>query len=218
MRRRLIGLIAVLATIALVAVLAQVLYKARHSSAKVACIGELKMIEGAKASWALDNKMGDDAEPQWSDLFGPTKYVRGLPVCPQGGTLTLGMISEYPRCSIPHHSLQQGDVYVFDEFNQPLPGGNRLCAGRGAEPDRVGRTDEDHDRNEWLGPRGIPLGRRDRLCSVQVWLHNEFNPLHHQHHLAGEAGAEEAARIGMRRWLGLQINPAQLTFHAWCRS
>ena len=95
----------VLAMTTLVVLLPQNLYKARHRPAKISCISALMTIEGAKASWALDNKKADDDEPLWSDLFGPSKPCQDTLRCPDGGTLTIGKVSEYPRCTIAGHVL-----------------------------------------------------------------------------------------------------------------
>ena len=42
----------------------------------------------------------DDIRPYLS------RKGRALPICPAGGTYTLGPLSESPRCSIPEHKLQ----------------------------------------------------------------------------------------------------------------
>jgi hypothetical protein len=61
-------------------------------------------IEGAKATWALENhKMTNDV-PTDSDLFGPDSYIREKPQCPEGGVYALGKAGEKPRCSIRGHA------------------------------------------------------------------------------------------------------------------
>ena len=73
--------------------------KARIDYAKCACIANLKQIQGAKATWALEHKLAN-TDPTDSDLFGPGKYIREKPVCPQGGTYKLRGVEENPVCSI----------------------------------------------------------------------------------------------------------------------
>jgi hypothetical protein len=68
--------------------------KARH------CIANLKQIEAAKEMWIMDTNAGPDAFPTAADLYGPTRYIRRAPVCPQGGTYTIGNGSTRPTCSI----------------------------------------------------------------------------------------------------------------------
>ena len=97
--------------------------KATTCSAKTSCIANLKQLDGAKASWALENAVtNNDTIPKDSDLFGMTAYIRDKPTCPQGGIYTIGSVGEYSRCSIPMHSYKAGDVYVNDESGNPLAG------------------------------------------------------------------------------------------------
>ena len=69
------------------------------------CISNLKMMEGAKATWALENHKPTNAVPTDADLFGPALYIREKPQCPGNGTYTLGAVSEKARCSIRGHTL-----------------------------------------------------------------------------------------------------------------
>ena len=71
----------------------------------VACQSGLKLIDGAKASWALDYHKASEDIPTDEDLFGLTKYSERKPACPLGGTYTLGKVREKPRCSIPGHTI-----------------------------------------------------------------------------------------------------------------
>jgi hypothetical protein len=68
------------------------------------CIAKLHTIEGAKATWALENKKTDADIPADADLFGPAAYIRQKPQCPQGGVYTIGRVGDRPRCSIPGHT------------------------------------------------------------------------------------------------------------------
>ena len=72
--------------------------KARPTAHKNSCIANLKHIDGAKAQWASEKKPEAAVVPQLTDL---TPYLKGglLPVCPAGGTYTLGAVNEPPRCS-----------------------------------------------------------------------------------------------------------------------
>ena len=69
------------------------------------CISNLKMMEGAKATWAFENQKKTNAVPTDTDLFGPALYITEKPECPRGGTYTLGAVSERPHCSIREHTL-----------------------------------------------------------------------------------------------------------------
>ena len=74
-------------------------------SPRVACVSNLKSIEGAKATWALENKKLSNAVPTDAELFGATNYISQKPICPGGGRYTLGHLDAKPRCSIPGHTI-----------------------------------------------------------------------------------------------------------------
>src|SRR5688572_16937651 len=74
----------------------------RTGSSKMACIGFLKQLEGAKASWALEHKKSKTDVPTWRDLIGQDKYIRDMPQCPHGGSYTLHSVAEDPTCSCGH--------------------------------------------------------------------------------------------------------------------
>jgi hypothetical protein len=74
-------------------------------SPRAACIANLRSIEGAKGTWALENHKSSNAIPTDADLFGQTNYIREKPICPAGGVYTLGSIAEKPRCSISGHTI-----------------------------------------------------------------------------------------------------------------
>jgi competence protein ComGC len=81
--------------------------KAREASQRNACIAHLRQIEGAKATWELENKKTAADIPSASDLYGPTKYIRDEPICPAGGTYSINAVGTKPSCSILGHELQQ---------------------------------------------------------------------------------------------------------------
>src|SRR5882757_7438380 len=70
--------------------------KARAFSAKNTCIANLKQIDGAKASWALEQKKSTTDTPVTSDLYGSTQYIRDTPECPGGGTYALNDVATKP--------------------------------------------------------------------------------------------------------------------------
>jgi hypothetical protein len=71
--------------------------KARATSQQNACINNLRQLDGAKNEWALEKgkKAGD--VPTKEDLL---PYLRNWPVCPAGGTYTIGAVGERPTCSL----------------------------------------------------------------------------------------------------------------------
>lgn len=74
--------------------------KAVTSSATSSCIANLKQIEGAKATWALENKKENSDVPKDSDLFGQAAYIRERPKCPCDGAYAFEAVGEAPRCSL----------------------------------------------------------------------------------------------------------------------
>jgi hypothetical protein len=80
--------------------------KPRVVVSRSACIANLKLIDGAKATWALEHHKQPGDEPAEADIFGPDQYIRVKPECPQGGTYTVGAIGENPRCTVPEHNRQ----------------------------------------------------------------------------------------------------------------
>lgn len=72
-----------------------------------ACISNLRIIDSAKAQWALENHKQKGDTPTMDDLRpyigrGPN---RELPTCPDGGAYTVGAVGEKPTCSTPTHVL-----------------------------------------------------------------------------------------------------------------
>ena len=97
-------LVEIMIVVAIIALLAAIaipnFIKARSLSQKSACIANLKQIDGAKASWALEQKKTNTDTPTGTDLFGTDKYIRDEPGCPATGTYTLAAVDAKPSCSL----------------------------------------------------------------------------------------------------------------------
>jgi hypothetical protein len=74
-------------------------------TSRTACIPNLKCIEGAKATWALENRITNNVTPVDTNLFGDGLYMSRKPVCPAGGIYKLGALNQKPLCSIPGHTI-----------------------------------------------------------------------------------------------------------------
>src|SRR5437879_9130784 len=61
-----------------------------------ACINNIRQVDGAKQQWEVENHKSTNDVVTWNDVL---PYLKGMPVCPDGGTYTLGRIGEEPRCS-----------------------------------------------------------------------------------------------------------------------
>lgn len=79
--------------------------KATQPSAKDPCLVNLLQIRGAKDTWALENQKTTNDLPTWSELIGPTNYIRWQPPCHKGGTYDIGRIGANPTCTVPGHCL-----------------------------------------------------------------------------------------------------------------
>jgi prepilin-type N-terminal cleavage/methylation domain-containing protein len=108
-RRSAFTLVEIMIVVAIIGLLAAIaipnFIKAREASQKNACIANLKQIDGAKNTWALEQKKVNSDSPGDTDLFGTTLYIREKPSCPGGGTYTLGVVSDshlHPVHCRPH--------------------------------------------------------------------------------------------------------------------
>ena len=102
-RRSAFTLVEIMIVVAFIGLLAAIaipnFIKARELSQKNACIANLKQIDGAKNTWALENKKVNSDTPGDTDLFGSSLYIREKPSCPANGTYTMGTVAEKPTCS-----------------------------------------------------------------------------------------------------------------------
>jgi len=105
-------LVEIMIVVAIIGLLAAIaipnFVKARTASQKNACIANLKQIDGAKATWALEQKKTNSDTPVASDLFGANAYIRDTPACPGGGAAyitTVGAVDTKPTCNISGHTL-----------------------------------------------------------------------------------------------------------------
>jgi predicted RNase H-like nuclease (RuvC/YqgF family) len=70
------------------------------------CINNLRIIDGAKQQWALENKKTAETVPTVRDLL-PYLKDQVFPVCPSGGAYTVKAVSLVPVCSVAGHVLAQ---------------------------------------------------------------------------------------------------------------
>ena len=102
-------LVEIMIVVAIIGLLAAIaipnFVKARTASQRSACIANLKQVDGAKQTWALENKKVGTDTPAKTDLYGTDKYIRDEPFCPGGGTYAINQVDTKPTCSITDHTI-----------------------------------------------------------------------------------------------------------------
>ena len=97
-------LVEIMIVVAIIGLLAAIavpnFIKARQTSWKNACVANLKQIDGAKLTWAMENKKAGTDVPVAGDLYGPAAYIPSEPLCPGGGGYTIGRVDTSPVCSL----------------------------------------------------------------------------------------------------------------------
>jgi len=73
--------------------------RTREQSRKKACIGNLRQIQYAKDAFLMDRNLATTVTPADTDLYGAGNYLKVTPLCPGGGTYTIGSGNQDPTCS-----------------------------------------------------------------------------------------------------------------------
>jgi prepilin-type N-terminal cleavage/methylation domain-containing protein len=73
---------------------------ARTQSQIKTCQENLAQINGAKQTWALEEKKSKTSTPTWADLVGIDSYIRKTPTCAASGEYTIGSVAADASCSL----------------------------------------------------------------------------------------------------------------------
>jgi len=79
--------------------------KARKTAQTNFCLNNLRMIDGAKQSCALEKKLTSEDTPTPEDLKPYLRTIFSNLHCPEGGTYSINKIGEAPTCTVPGHNL-----------------------------------------------------------------------------------------------------------------
>ena len=72
--------------------------KARETTRTRSCLKNLQEIESAKDRWAMEYKRPSGSAVAEADIAG--EFLKGnFPLCPSGGTYTIGNVDAFPSCS-----------------------------------------------------------------------------------------------------------------------
>jgi len=108
-------LVEIMIVVAIIGLLAAIaipnFVRARTQSQKNACINNLRQIDSAVQTWALEKKMASTATVSFGDI---QNYLKSAVVCPAGGTAfsdsyQLNGVSAKPIC-LKVGTAQQGDT------------------------------------------------------------------------------------------------------------
>jgi hypothetical protein len=79
-----------------------------YASSGSACINNLRQIDGAKQTWALENNKPNNEVVTWKNIapYMGRSGGTGRVWCPSGGVYRLRTLEKAPTCSIPGHELR----------------------------------------------------------------------------------------------------------------
>lgn len=96
-------LVEIMIVIAIIGMLAAVavpgFMRARNKAAQQVCAMNRDQIDSAKQLWATENKKSDKDTPSEDDIRVYLKDSK-FPLCPAGGTYTVGAVDQKSTCSV----------------------------------------------------------------------------------------------------------------------
>ena len=92
-------------------------FKARVTAQKRACISNLRIIDGAKDQWALENRVQSGTAVR---KFQINVYIKGgkTPLCPTAGFYRYRRVGVPPTCTIADHVLMADFADLSDDGSE----------------------------------------------------------------------------------------------------
>ena len=92
---------------------------------EVACVNNLRMIDGAKQQWAIEHKDATNLDVSWDNIvpyLGRKGATARTPKCPGGGMYSIGKRGQVPACSIAEHMQRmRASAFIPRHFGGALP-------------------------------------------------------------------------------------------------
>ena len=102
-------LVEIMIVVAIIGLLAAIaipnFVRARNTSQVNACINNLRQLDGAKQTWALENKTTADPTPDDVTPYLGRGSAGTYPACPAAGSYALGTLQVQPTCTVALHVL-----------------------------------------------------------------------------------------------------------------
>ena len=100
-------LVEIMIVVAIIGLLAAIaipnFVKARENSQINACIANLKQIDGAVQTWALEQKKKTTDPIVYGEIFGANNYIRVAPICPSGTAIyAVTTVGGNPQVTCPN--------------------------------------------------------------------------------------------------------------------
>ncbi len=107
MKKRAFTLVEIMIVVLIIGILMAIaipnFVKSRETSSRNACIENLRQIDHAKESYAMENNLPSGTTVQMSDLTGINHYLKGPltgPTCASGGSYTVDVVGTNPSCTL----------------------------------------------------------------------------------------------------------------------
>jgi hypothetical protein len=82
----------------------------RCGGPREACVANMKQIDGAISTWALEQKVPKGTAVDTSELFGYDKYIRVKPECPIGGNYLYNRVGDPVQVKCPNAATLKDHV------------------------------------------------------------------------------------------------------------